>query len=112
MLHAVLIMLQILNFAYLQSKTVAFLEVLFTTLFQNQYKRAAKVNGDGDKLVVDTFAKARDAPQMLAGLQFFLRTHVRKSSLATSTEQQRALKASCRTAIDTLILVTSAGRPA
>jgi len=107
-IQAILITVQILNFAYLQAKTIAFLEVLFTTLFQNLHQKVSKVNGDADKLIVDIFAKARDAPQMLAGLQFFLRTHVRKSSLAVTVEQQKSLKTSCRTATDILVLVTSA----
>jgi nucleolar MIF4G domain-containing protein 1 len=104
-------MVQILNFAYLHSKTTAFLDVLFTTLFQNLHKRASKANIDVNKLIVDTFAKARDAPHMLAGLQFFLRTHVRKSSLAVTVDEERLLKASCRTAVDILVLVTSGREP-
>jgi nucleolar MIF4G domain-containing protein 1 len=99
--------LQILDFAYLQPKTKTFLEVLLVTVFQDLEKKAAKSGIDSEKSIVDIFAKAKEAPQMLVGLQYFLSNNVKPSFLALSGTEKAALKRACRTALDTLTLVSA-----
>jgi hypothetical protein len=81
--------------------------VLLVTVFQDLEKKAAKSGVDSEKSIVDIFAKAKEAPQMLVGLQYLLSNTVKSSSLALSDTEKAALKGACRTAVDTLILLSA-----
>ncbi|KAE9369452.1 dihydrolipoyl dehydrogenase [Stipitochalara longipes BDJ] len=60
-----------LNLSYLQSKTKTFMEVLFiTVLLQSQRQSGSKRN---EQAVVNIFTKAKDTPELVNGLQYFLR---------------------------------------
>jgi hypothetical protein len=52
--------------------------------------------------MVDIFSKAKDIPLLSTGLKYFISSTVKTSTLANSTEVKKALKQSCRLAVDTL----------
>jgi nucleolar MIF4G domain-containing protein 1 len=98
---------QTLNFAYLQTKTKSFLEVLLLTALKTVQQRSEKSKGDSTAAIVGLFSKAKDVPQVLAGLQYFLAKEVSVSDFATSAAERKSLKLALRTASDTLALLSS-----
>lgn len=89
-----------LNLSYLQSKTKTFMEVLFiTVLLQSQKSSESKRD---QQAVVNIFTKAKDTPQLVVGLQYFLRKIVSKTDIAGSKEEKATVKWACKIAGDTL----------
>jgi len=100
-------MIQTLNFAYLQPKTKSFLEVMLLTALKSVQQRSEKTKGDSTAAIVGLFSKAKDTPQVLAGLQFFLAKEVSVGEFATNALERKSLKYALRTATDTLALLSS-----
>ncbi|KAF2426236.1 glycerol defect protein 1 suppressor [Tothia fuscella] len=104
-----LTMLKTLNFAYLQPKTKSFLEVLLLTALKTIKARKSGENSS-EAAIVGLFSKAKDAPQVIAGLQYFLAKEVSIADFATTSSERKTLKSAVRVATDTLaILVASSG---
>jgi nucleolar MIF4G domain-containing protein 1 len=101
---------QTLNFAYLQTKTKSFLEVLILTALKTVQQRSEKSKGDSTAAIVGLFSKAKDVPQVLAGLQYFLAKEVSVSDFATNAAERKRLKLALKTASDTLALLSSSTR--
>jgi nucleolar MIF4G domain-containing protein 1 len=100
-------LIQTLNFAYLQVKTKSFLEVMILTALKTVQQRSEKIKGDSTAAIVGLFSKAKDTPQVLAGLQYFLTKEVSVSEFAANAAEKKNLKLALRTATDTLALLSS-----
>lgn len=88
-----------LNLSYLQPKTKTFLEVLFITLLL-QSQRQSESKRD-EQAVVNILGKAKDTPQLIRGLQYFLKV-VSKTDIAGGKEEKATVKWACKVAGDTL----------
>ncbi|KAF2402411.1 hypothetical protein EJ06DRAFT_528521 [Trichodelitschia bisporula] len=99
-----------LNFAYLQPKTKTFLEVMLVTALQKS-QRKSKTKRD-EQAVVDIFSKAREAPQVITGLQFFLQKVVKKADIAGTEEEKKTVRWACRVATDILAVLASSSAAA
>jgi nucleolar MIF4G domain-containing protein 1 len=89
-----------LNLSYLQTKTKTFMEVLFiTVLLQSQRQAESKRD---EQAVVNIFTKAKDIPQLVIGLRYFLRKIVSKTDIAGGKEERTTVKWACKIAGDTL----------
>jgi nucleolar MIF4G domain-containing protein 1 len=89
-----------LNLSYLQPKTKTFMEVLFVTvLLQSQRQSESKRD---EQAVVNIFTKAKNTPQLVIGLQYFLQKIVSKTDIAGDKEQKATVKWACEIAGDSL----------
>lgn len=89
-----------LNLSYLQPKTQVFMEVLFITiLLQSQRQSASRRD---EQTVVNLIMRAKDTPQMINGMQYFLKKIVRKTDIAGGKEEKKTVKWGCKVAGDTL----------
>lgn len=89
-----------LNLSYLQPKTQIFMEVFFiTVLLQSQ--RQAEFKRD-EQAVVNIFLRAKETPQLINGMQYFLRKAVSKTDIAGGKEEKKTVKWACKIAGDTL----------
>ncbi|TPR08056.1 Major Facilitator Superfamily protein [Aspergillus niger] len=79
--------LKILNFAYLQPKSKAFVELL----------------------LISIFLRARETPQIVKGLIFFLRKVVAKTDIVPSGKELKVVKWGCKVAVDALKVVVKEG---
>ncbi|KAL1609686.1 dihydrolipoamide dehydrogenase precursor [Nothophoma quercina] len=88
-----------LNFPYLQPKTKTFVEIMLVTAILESQK-----NAKGDKketALLQTFVEVDQAPEMVAGLQFFLKKVVSKTDIVEKTEKE-TVKAGCKAVISVL----------
>lgn len=95
-----LVVLKNLNLSYLQEKTKTFLEVLFITVLLQSQKQA-KGKRD-EQAVVAVFAKVKEQPQLIRGLQYFVKKVVGKTDIAGGKEEKATVKWACKVARDTL----------
>ncbi len=93
-----------LNLMYLQTKTKTFIEVLFITILLQSQKQSE--TGKNEQAVVSVFAKAKDTPQIIRGLQYFLKI-VSKTDIAGGKEEKATVKWACKVAGDTLEALVS-----
>jgi nucleolar MIF4G domain-containing protein 1 len=95
-----LTVLKTLNLAYLKDQAHTFVELLLVmTILQSQ----EGVSDVHDETVLRAiFGKAGNAPQLLSGLQFFLKKAVAQSDLASSQKERGTLKWGSKVARDTL----------
>lgn len=78
-----------LNFPYLQPKTKTFVEVLLvTTILESQKGSKDKRN---NKALLEVFVEVDQAPEMIAGLQYFLKKVVNKSVIVEKSEKETLL---------------------
>lgn len=85
-----------LNLSYLQPKTKIFMEILLiTVLLQSQRQSEPRMD---EQAVVNIFAKAKDTPQLVVGLQYFLQHIVSKTDLAGGKEEKSLVKRACKIA--------------
>ena len=111
--------LRTLDFAYLKSKTRTFVELLLITIIlqtQQQQKKKQKNNsnlrelkgsadgsaGSDEGALAAVFLRARETPQVIAGLIYFLRKVVAKSDVMSSNREKKVVTWGCRVAVDTL----------
>jgi len=85
-----------LNLSYLQPKTKTFLEVLFITLLL-QSQRQSESKRD-EQAVVNILSKAKDTPQLIRGMQYFLKKVVSKTDIAGGKEEKATVKWACKVA--------------
>lgn len=86
--------LKCLTLVHVQPVTRDFLEVMFITLFLDL------AGTDND--VASVFGPVADLPELSKGLQYFLKTRVRKSDLFASKKDAKKVKSSCQTAMEAL----------
>lgn len=89
-----------LNLSYLQAKTKTFCEVLFITMLL-QTQKASK-DGRDKKTIANLFSRVKDTPQMITGLQYFLKKVVGKTDIAGGKNEKDTVKWGCKVAGDTL----------
>ncbi|TVY42347.1 Suppressor of glycerol defect protein [Lachnellula subtilissima] len=89
-----------LNLSYLQSKTKSFIEVLFVTIFL-QSQRQSQSKRD-EKAVVNILSKAKDNPELIGGMQYFLRKVVSKTDIAGGKTEKETVRWACKLAGFTL----------
>ncbi|KAK0101489.1 suppressor of glycerol defect [Cadophora gregata] len=94
-----------LNFSYLQSKTKIFMEVFFITVLL-QCQRQAENKRD-EQALKSIFVQAKETPQLVRGLQYFLKKVVSKTDIAGSKEEKVTVKWACKVAGDILQAVTA-----
>ncbi|KAG9206500.1 suppressor of glycerol defect [Epicoccum nigrum] len=95
-----------LNFPYLQPKTKTFVEIMLVTAILETQKGAK-----GDKKetsLLQTFVEVDQAPEMVAGLQFFLKKVVSKTDIVDKAEKE-TVKWGCKAVIGVInrILATT-----
>jgi hypothetical protein len=71
------------------------------TLLQTINKRSK--GEDSASAINDVFSKAKDSPEMVPGMQYFLK-ELKSSSLASAAER-KALKRDCRVAMQAVALL-------
>lgn len=84
-----------LGFTYLQQKTGIFLEVLLTSIIL-QTQRKSPGGGD-EKSLMKVFSHIAEAPQMVIGLQYFLKKVVSKADIASNKAERDAVRWACAT---------------
>ncbi|KAG4443150.1 hypothetical protein IFR05_001382 [Cadophora sp. M221] len=89
-----------LNFSYLQTKTKIFMEVFFITVLL-QCQRQAENKRD-EQALRHVFGQANETPQLIKGLQYFLKKVVSKTDIAGGKEEKVTVKWACKVAGDTL----------
>ncbi|KAM0309418.1 hypothetical protein ACHAO8_009047 [Botrytis cinerea] len=98
-----------LNLSYLQAKTKTFCEVLFITIIL-QTQKASKDSRDA-KAIANLFSRAKETPQMITGLQYFLRKVVGKTDIAGGKAEKDIVKWGSKVAGDTLQALLNADTP-
>ncbi|KAI9052509.1 hypothetical protein LZ554_003853 [Drepanopeziza brunnea f. sp. 'monogermtubi'] len=89
-----------LNFSYLQVRTKTFMEIFFiTAILQSQEKSQTKRD---EQAVVKLFSHAKGTPQLIRGLQYFLKKVVGKTDIAGGKEEKATVKWACKVVGDTL----------
>jgi nucleolar MIF4G domain-containing protein 1 len=98
--HLLTTLLKVLNFAYLQAKTKMFLEVLLGTAFK-QLSRTSKASSSDSSVVDSAIAgmimRAKDTPQVITGLQYFLSREADLEKIASSSSDRKLLKRASKT---------------
>ncbi|EUC30091.1 hypothetical protein COCCADRAFT_39612 [Bipolaris zeicola 26-R-13] len=77
-----------LNFPYLQPKTKTFVEVLLVTTILEALKTSKTKDKRDERAVREVFVEADQAPEMIAGLQFFLKKTVSKTEIVEEAEKE------------------------
>lgn len=108
--------LKTLNFAYLQSKTRTFLELLVVTVIQQSQKstrkkkKSEKFGADNstrdEESLMQIFLRVRDTPHIAKGLIFFVRKVVAKTDVVSSGKEQKLVRWGCNVAVDALKAVS------
>lgn len=98
-----------LNLNYLQPKTKTFCEALFITILLQSQKGVS--SGKDEQTVVNIFSKAMDTPQMITGLQYFLKKVVAKTDIAGGKQEKNTVKWACGVARDTLSALLAVDTP-
>ncbi|KAK4548974.1 hypothetical protein LTR36_008747 [Oleoguttula mirabilis] len=102
--------LKTLEFAYMQSKTSMFVEVLLTTAMLQVHKKAGKDDagvGAFERAVKALFAQA--GPEMRSGLQYFITTTLMRAELANGKRDIRVVKSGCEFAVEALLAQSGDG---
>ncbi|TVY49227.1 Suppressor of glycerol defect protein [Lachnellula occidentalis] len=89
-----------LNLSYLQTKTKSFIEVLFVTIFL-QSQRQSESKRD-EQAVVNVLSQAKDIPELIGGMQYFLRKVVSKTDIAGGKTEKDTVRWACKLAAVTL----------
>lgn len=91
-----------LNFPYLQPKTKTFVEVLLvTTILESQKGSKDKRN---NKALLEVFVEVDQAPEMIAGLQYFMKKVVIKTDIVEKGEKE-TVAWGCKAVMDMLTRV-------
>ncbi|KAF2273920.1 uncharacterized protein EI97DRAFT_469157 [Westerdykella ornata] len=94
-----------LSFQYLKPKTQTFIEILlFTVIMESQ--KGAKGRRDQKKLL-NIFVNADTAPEMIPGLQYFLKKVVRKTKLTTDKGEKETVQWACQEVAEMLTRLMS-----
>lgn len=98
-----------LNFAYLQPKTKAFVELLVISIIQQSQKskkakkkQKTSESGKDEESLMQIFLRVQDTPQIAKGLIFFIRKVVAKTDIVESEKEHKLVKWGCNVAVDAL----------
>ncbi|KAG8529380.1 uncharacterized protein KY384_006016 [Bacidia gigantensis] len=96
--------LKVLNLTYLHAKTRTFLEVLLTTIvIHTQHE-----HGDerSETSLLEVLLQPKEMPRMATSLQYFMKTIMKKSNIASSKRDRNIVKWGCRVASGALSSLT------
>jgi nucleolar MIF4G domain-containing protein 1 len=93
-----------LNFPYLQAKTKTFVEVVLVTTILEALKTSKTKDKRDERAVREVFVEADQAPEMIAGLQFFLKKTVSKTDIVEKAEKE-TVRWACKSVMDMLTRV-------
>jgi nucleolar MIF4G domain-containing protein 1 len=93
-----------LNMSYLQPKTKTFVEVLFITIFLHSQRQAEDKRDE--QAVVNIVLKAKDAPQLVRGLLYFVKKVVSKTDIAGGKAEKATVKWASKLSADILAALT------
>ncbi|KAI9779678.1 MAG: suppressor of glycerol defect [Peltula sp. TS41687] len=104
-----LTILKVLNFAYLQTKTRTFVELLLITIILLSQRQAgiSSHKQRDEKSLVDMFVKVGDHPSLARGLQFFLKTVVSKTDVAGGKAEKETVRWGCKVAGNVLTSIVA-----
>lgn len=94
-----------LNFAYLQTKTRTFVELMLITVFLEL--RGDRGGGKAEAPIIEVFLGPKEAPIMARGLQYFLKMVVSKTDVAGTEQDKETVKWGCKVAGDALKAIVS-----
>jgi nucleolar MIF4G domain-containing protein 1 len=94
-----------LNFPYLQPRTKTFVEVLLVTVILETQKGSKETRKETPLL--QTFVEVDQAPEMVAGLQFFLKKVVSKTDIVEKAEKE-TVRWACKSVMQVLNRVLAA----
>jgi nucleolar MIF4G domain-containing protein 1 len=89
--------LKTLNFPHLQPKTKTLTEILLVTTILESQKGAEE--GRNEKGLLNVFINADTAPEMITGLQYFLKKVVNKTDLAADEAEKELIKWACKSVV-------------
>ena len=92
-----------LNFALLPDKLQQLAELLLITVILRSQESAE--DGRNEKSLMKIFLKAKDAPDVVHGLRFFLKKVVSKTDFAGSREKKATVRWGCKVARDALNVI-------
>ncbi|KAK4888915.1 suppressor of glycerol defect [Elasticomyces elasticus] len=84
------------------TKGFVFAEVVLTSVFLELRKKSKGKAGGYEEAVGSVFEAAGKAPQMIEGMQYFLRTVVAKAALGSGKKEVRAVREGCKVALEAL----------
>lgn len=93
-----------LNFPYLQPKTKTFVEVLLVTTILESLKASKTKDKRDERAVREVFVEVDQAPEMIAGLQWFLKKAVCKTEIVDKAEKE-TVRWACKSIMDMLTRV-------
>lgn len=88
--------LKTLNLSYLQPKTKSFIEVLFVTIFLQCQKQSESKRDE--QAVVNVLSRVKDTPELIRGLQDFLKNVVKKTEVAGGKVERETVSWACKIA--------------
>lgn len=92
-----------LAFPYLQAKTKTFVEVLLVTAILETQKRSKNKQND-NKALLEVFVEVDQAPEMIAGLQYFVKKVIVKTAIVEKKEKD-VVQWGCTAVMDMLTRV-------
>ncbi|KAF2711693.1 hypothetical protein K504DRAFT_465435 [Pleomassaria siparia CBS 279.74] len=90
--------LKLLNFPYLQQKTKTLIEVLLITTILESQKGATDV-ARNEKGLLNIFINTDTAPEMITGLQYFLKKVVAKTEITANRKEKETVKWACKSVV-------------
>ncbi|KAA6411236.1 MAG: glycerol defect 1 suppressor [Lasallia pustulata] len=97
--------LKTLNLAYLQSKIRTFVELMLITVIV--HSQQGLENRRNEKPLMNIFLKLEQTPQLVRGLQYFLKKVVGKTDVASSRKDKETVKWGCKIAGTALTAIAS-----
>ena len=94
-----------LNFPYLQPKTKTLVEILLVTTILESQKGAE--DSRKEKELLNIFINADSAPEMITGLQFFLKKIVSKTDITASKAEKETVQWACKSVVAMLSRVVA-----
>ncbi|KAF2203052.1 hypothetical protein GQ43DRAFT_454699 [Delitschia confertaspora ATCC 74209] len=99
--------LKTLNFAYLQPKTKTLVEVILVTAILQSQKSAKDREHRDEKALLSIFVKVDVAPNMIPGLQYFVRKVLKKTDITADKKEKETVNWACKLIPDTLAKVAT-----
>jgi nucleolar MIF4G domain-containing protein 1 len=91
-----------LNFPYIQPKTKIFVEVILVTAILEAQKSSK--DKQSNRALLEVFVEVDQAPEMVTGLQFFLKKTVMRTEIVNKAEKE-TVRTGCKAIMDMLVRV-------
>ncbi|KAL3426199.1 dihydrolipoyl mitochondrial precursor [Phlyctema vagabunda] len=99
-----------LNLTHLQSKTSTFVEILLITVFLQTQIQASSTRDES--VVTRIFSRITEAPQLIRGMQYFLKKVVSRTDISGGRGEEVTVKWGCKVAANVLrnLVATDSGK--